>query len=51
MPFFRCLYVALYDVLLWSEGALFVFESVKLHYVYDGDERKPLMLFLHGFPV
>lgn len=28
----------------------FIFQGIKIHYVEKGDPKKPLMLFIHGFP-
>ena len=33
-----------------NEGFIRVSPKVKIHYVEKGDKRKPLMLFIHGYP-
>ncbi|XP_069137121.1 epoxide hydrolase 4-like isoform X2 [Argopecten irradians] len=37
------------DPTLGTHGFIHL-ENVKLHYVSNGDEKKPLMLLIHGFP-
>ncbi|KDR24344.1 epoxide hydrolase 1-like [Zootermopsis nevadensis] len=37
------------DTSLWKHGYL-TLKNIRIHYVEKGDPKKPLMLFLHGYP-